>query len=51
MQEIDVAAYRGRRVRLRAAVRLESEQRGTRANLWLRGDRPTNQPGFFDTAT
>ncbi|MDQ3714047.1 MAG: S41 family peptidase [Acidobacteriota bacterium] len=48
MQAIDAAPYRGRRVRLRAAVRLESEQRGTRANLWLRADRPNKQPGFFD---
>src|SRR5262249_32414239 len=41
-------AYRGKRVRLRAAVRANVAGRGNQALLWLRVDRKGNQPGFFD---
>ena len=46
MQTVDAAAYRGKRVRLRGAVRVEGET--ANAGLWLRVDRPTKQMGFFD---
>jgi C-terminal processing protease CtpA/Prc len=45
MQAIDAAPFRGRRVRLRAAVRTESS---ARAQLWMRVDRVGDQRGFFD---
>lgn len=48
MQAIDAAPFRGRRVRFRAAVRMEPAEPGTRAQLWLRVDRSANKPGFFD---
>lgn len=48
MQAIDAAPYRGKRVRLRAAVKLEPQQRGARSFLWMRADRPNKQRGFFD---
>ena len=44
MQAIDVTPFRGRRVRFRASVRVESG----RAQLWMRVDRAANKPGFFD---
>lgn len=47
MQSIDAAAYRGKKVRLRAAVRVEGGESG-RAQLWLREDRTSEQRGFFD---
>ncbi len=43
----DAAPYRGKRVRLRAAVRAEVTA-GHQAQLWLRVDRPDRRPGFFD---
>jgi C-terminal processing protease CtpA/Prc len=46
MQSIDAAAYRGMRVRLRAAVRVQGED--ANAALWMRVDRPAKQLGFFD---
>src|SRR5262249_61827636 len=48
MQTFDAAAYRGKRVRLRAAVRANVSGLGNQALLWLRIDRQGNQPGFFD---
>ncbi|HEY6122184.1 MAG TPA: hypothetical protein VIV66_19660, partial [Pyrinomonadaceae bacterium] len=48
MQAIDAASLRGRRVRFRAAVRVESAQPVARAQLWLRVDRSANKMGFFD---
>jgi len=50
MQAIDAAPFRGRRVRFRAAVRMEMEAAdpGARAQLWLRVDRGANRMGFFD---
>jgi hypothetical protein len=44
MQSFDAAAYRGQRVRFRAAVRTEN----SRAQLWLAVERPHRLPGFFD---
>lgn len=44
MQTIRADAYRGKRVRLRAAVRVE----GGPAALWLRVDRKGGAMGFFD---
>ncbi len=48
MQSFDAAAYRGKRVRLRAAVRAEVAGFRNQAQLWLRVDRQGDQPGFFD---
>jgi hypothetical protein len=44
MQRFDATAYRGKRVRFRAAVRVEN----SRAQLWLAVERPRQLPGFFD---
>src|SRR5262249_37657460 len=43
MQNFDAAAYRGKRVRFRAAVRSDG-----RGQLWLRVDRQGGEVGFFD---
>ncbi len=51
MQSFDATAYRGKRVRFRAAVRINTVvkgNRGDRAQLWLRVDRQNGQMGFFD---
>jgi C-terminal processing protease CtpA/Prc len=48
MQAVDAAPFRGRRVRFRAAVRMEAAEAGARAQLWLRVDRNANKIGFFD---
>jgi hypothetical protein len=48
MQVFDAADYRGKRVRLQAAVRAEVSGYGNNAQLWLRVDRKDNQPGFSD---
>ena len=48
MRTIDAEPYRGKRVRLRAAVRIEPEGVTDRAQLWFRVDRPDRQMGFFD---
>lgn len=48
MQAIDASGYRGRRVRFKGAVRFESLGPGSRAQLWLRVDRPQSRVGFFD---
>src|SRR5207249_10266216 len=48
MQSFDAAAYRGKRVRLRAAVRAEVSGSGNQAQLWLRVDRKNDELGFFD---
>lgn len=47
MQSVDAKDYRGKRVRLRAAVRVEGGESG-RAQLWLREDRTSEARGFFD---
>src|SRR5262245_59397174 len=48
MQSFDATPYRGRRVRFRAAVRIEPQAPRGQARLWLRVDRQGGQPGFFD---
>jgi len=54
-QSIDAAAFRGKRVRLRAAVRSDLSGFGAQAQLWLRADRPNRDnrrvSGFFDDMT
>jgi len=51
-QSIDAVAFRGKRVRLRAAVRAELTGFGAKAQLWLRVDRQKRNNrqamGFFD---
>lgn len=52
MQKIDAAAFRGKRVRYRAAVRTAIDGQEGRAQLWLRVDRAREKGqrrmGFFD---
>jgi hypothetical protein len=48
MQSFEANAYRGKRVRLRAAVRTDLPESGSQAQLWVRVDRKDDQPGFFD---
>src|SRR5579871_2194702 len=48
MQRFAAGRYRGQRVRLRAAVRLEAPPGEGQTMLWLRVDRPKGQMGFFD---
>jgi len=47
MQTVDATPYRGKRVRLRGAVRVEGSN--AIAGLWMRVDRPEMRPGFFDS--
>ncbi len=49
MQAIDAAPFRGRRVRLRAAMRLEANAPKTSAALWMRVDGQNGQLTFFDS--
>jgi C-terminal processing protease CtpA/Prc len=46
MRMVDAAPFRGKRVRLRAKLRLD-RPRG-RSMMWLRVDRPGRRMGFFD---
>jgi C-terminal processing protease CtpA/Prc len=48
MQSINAAAYRGQRIAFKAAVRVNPADPNSRAQLWLRVDRPNNGMGFFD---
>ena len=48
MTRFDAAAYRGKRIRFRAAVRIEGAGPKDQAALWLRVDRPGGAMGFFD---
>jgi len=48
MQSFDARLYRGKRVRFRAAVRVQPAAPDSRARLWMRITRPDNTPGFFD---
>lgn len=48
MTTFDAAAFRGKRVRFRAAVRAEVFGPGNQAALWLRVDREGGAFGFFD---
>jgi hypothetical protein len=47
-QSFSAAAYRGKTVRLRAWLRLESTDPDDRAQMWLSVDRENRQQGFFD---
>ena len=47
-QAVPATELRGKRVRLRAAVRAEVEGEGNQAQVWLRVDRPGGTMGFFD---
>jgi C-terminal processing protease CtpA/Prc len=47
LQILDATPYRGRKIRLRAAVRAEVEG-ANQAQMWLRVDRPNRERGFFD---
>ncbi|MBL8177976.1 MAG: tetratricopeptide repeat protein [Bryobacterales bacterium] len=48
MQSFSARAYRGKRVRLRAWLRLEAADGGDKAQMWLGVDRAKEQKGFFD---
>ncbi|KAF0239688.1 MAG: hypothetical protein FD167_4346, partial [bacterium] len=48
MQSIDASAFRGKRVKFRAAVKINGESDGARAQLWFRVDRNEQKTGFFD---
>ncbi len=47
-QWTDAAPFRGKEVRLRAAVRAQTDRKGHQAQLWLRVDRIDGNRGFFD---
>ena len=48
MQTIDATPYRGKRLRLKAAVRVAIGGFDDKAQLWLRVDRAGGRMGFFD---
>lgn len=48
MQTVDAAAYRGKRIRFKAAVRTHVSGEGNWAGLWLRVDLKGGGMGFFD---
>ncbi len=48
MQTIDARPWRGRWVKLRAAIRVEGAGAGDVGLLWMRVDREGGQRGFFD---
>jgi hypothetical protein len=48
VQSMEATPYRGRRIRLRGAVRAEVEGIGNQGALWLRVDLPDQELGFFD---
>ena len=48
LQTLDATPYRGKRIRLRAAVRVDPDAAGDRAQMWLRVDRAGRKLGFFD---
>ncbi len=45
---MNAAPYRGKLIRLKAAVRIDATGPLDRAQLWLRVDRPGRRAGFFD---
>lgn len=47
-QQVDATSYRGKEVRLQAAVKAEVRGDENQAQLWLRVDRPNQEVGFFD---
>src|SRR5262249_32308056 len=48
LQTFDAAAFRGKRVRYRAAVKAQVSGFRNQAQLWMRVDRKGGQGGFFD---
>jgi C-terminal processing protease CtpA/Prc len=48
MTSFDAAPYRGKRIRFRAAVRVEVPTSQDKVGLWLRVDREGGARGFFD---
>ena len=52
MQAVDAATYRGKRIRVRAAIRAEVRGAGNQAQMWVRVDRAPRDgrpgAGFFD---
>jgi len=49
VQTIDASPFRGKRIRLKAAVRVEApEGKSAQGQLWLRVDRPNSHVGFYD---
>jgi len=48
LQSVDVKPYRGKKIRFRAAVRMQRGNEFGQAQLWFRVDRPNGQQGFFD---
>jgi C-terminal processing protease CtpA/Prc len=48
MQVVDAAPYRGHWIRFRGAVKVKAGDDNSRAQLWLRVDRPEKQTAFFD---
>jgi C-terminal processing protease CtpA/Prc len=48
LQQIDATPYRGKLIRLKAAVRIDASGPSDRAHLWLRVDRAGRRAGFFD---
>jgi len=50
-QSVDAANYRGKSIRLEAAVKVELIDSTAEAELWLRVDRPNNKIGFFYNMT
>jgi erythromycin esterase len=48
LQRIDATPWRGKRIRLRAAVKADVAGTGGQAQLWMRIDRPGGKPGFFN---
>jgi C-terminal processing protease CtpA/Prc len=48
MQRFDATVFRGRRIRLSAAIRAEVADDRSAAQMWLRVDRSAGARGFFD---
>lgn len=48
LQRLDAAPYRGMRIRLGAALRVEPGDENSHGHLWLQVNRGANQLGFFD---
>jgi hypothetical protein len=48
MQSFSAASYRGKRVRLRAYLRVEASGSDDRGQMWLSVDRMSRQSGFLD---
>ncbi|HEY3840103.1 MAG TPA: S41 family peptidase [Bryobacteraceae bacterium] len=48
MQVFDATAYRGKRIRFRAAVKTSAEPADGHAQMWIRVDRTDHSMGFFE---